>query len=71
MVVDILGPVYPGESMITTVLMEKGGKTISTARLLFESKTARDTVLSSGMERGVAASYNKLEQDLESPGQTT
>jgi uncharacterized protein YndB with AHSA1/START domain len=62
-------PVYPGESVITTVLTEKGGQTIFTARILFDSKTARDTVLSSGMERGVAASYNKLEQVLE--GQTT
>src|SRR5713226_1212964 len=64
-------PVYPGESVITTVLTEKGGQTIFTARILFDSKTARDTVLSSGMERGVAASYNKLEQVLEGQGQTT
>ncbi|OLC29447.1 MAG: ATPase [Armatimonadetes bacterium 13_1_40CM_64_14] len=63
--------VYSGESVITTVLTEKGGKTIFTARMLFESKTARDTVLSSGMERGAAASYDKLEQVLQSQGQKT
>ncbi|HEX9532950.1 MAG TPA: SRPBCC family protein [bacterium] len=63
-------PVYPGESVITTVLTEKGGKTIFTARLLFDSKTARDTVLSSGMVRGAAAIWDKLEQVLESQGQT-
>jgi uncharacterized protein YndB with AHSA1/START domain len=64
-------PMYTGESVITTVLAEKGGQTILMARILFDSKTARDTVLSSGMERGVAASYNKLEQVLEGQGQTT
>jgi uncharacterized protein YndB with AHSA1/START domain len=64
-------PMYTGESVITTVLTEKGGQTILMARILFDSKTARDTVLSSGMERGVAASYNKLEQVLEGQGQTT
>jgi uncharacterized protein YndB with AHSA1/START domain len=64
-------PMYTGESVITTVLTEKGGQTILTARILFESKTARDTLLSSGMERGLAASYNKLEQALESQGRKT
>jgi uncharacterized protein YndB with AHSA1/START domain len=64
-------PMYPGESVITTVLTEKGGKTIFTARLLFESKVARDKLLSTGMEHGAAASYNKLEQLLESQAQAT
>ncbi len=64
-------PMYPGQSVITTVLTEKGGKTTFTATILFESRTARDTLLSSGMERGAAASYDKLEQVLQSQGQIT
>jgi len=57
---------YPGEAVITTVLTEKGGKTTFTTTIRYESRTARDLVLSSGMERGAAASYDKLEQVLES-----
>jgi uncharacterized protein YndB with AHSA1/START domain len=64
-------PMYPGQSVITTVLTETGGKTTFTATILFESRTARDTLLSSGMERGAAASYDKLEQVLQSQGQIT
>ena len=61
---------YPGEAVIKTVLTEKGGKTNFTTTIRYESWTARDRVLSSGMERGAAASYDKLEQVLESQGQT-
>jgi uncharacterized protein YndB with AHSA1/START domain len=52
---------YPGESLITSVLAEKAGKTTLTATMLYESREARDTVLKSGMEGGVAASYARLE----------
>ncbi len=62
--------VYPGEAVITTVLTERGGKTTFTTTILYESRTSRDLVLSSGMERGAAASYDKLEQVLQSQGQT-
>jgi uncharacterized protein YndB with AHSA1/START domain len=55
---------YPGESVITTALMEKGGQTTFTATMLYESRKARDIVLASGMEKGAAASYDRLEQLL-------
>lgn len=56
----------PGESLVTTDFVEEGGKTTVTMTLLFESKEIRDMALKSGMERGVAASYNRLEELLAS-----
>ncbi|PYU31547.1 MAG: ATPase [Acidobacteria bacterium] len=56
---------YPGESLITTTLAEQGGRTTFTSTILYESQEARDAVLKSPMERGVAASYNKLAELLE------
>ncbi len=61
---------YPGESLITTTLIEQGGRTTLTSTILYVSREARDGVLKSGMERGVAASYDRLEQILTSPGAT-
>ena len=51
---------YPGESLVTTTLAEKGGRTTMTSRMLYVTREARDGVLKSGMERGVAASYDRL-----------
>ena len=56
----------PGESVVTTDFVEEGDKTTVTMTLLFESKEIRDLALKSGMERGVAASYNRLEELLAS-----
>ena len=55
---------YPGEALDTTVLIEKSGKTFLTLTVLYESKDARDAVMKSGMEQGVAASYDRLEEIL-------
>ena len=55
---------YPGEGLLTTEFVEKGGKTTMTATLLYESREARDMVLKSDMERGVNDSYNRLEDLL-------
>ena len=52
---------YPGESIITTELTDQGGKTLLTVTLLYVSKEARDGVLKSPMESGVAASYARLD----------
>jgi uncharacterized protein YndB with AHSA1/START domain len=60
-------PWYPGESLITTVLEEQGGKTALTATMLYESRAARDAILKSGMESGVAASYDRLAELLAKP----
>ena len=56
----------PSESLVTTDFVEEGGKTTVTMTLLFESKEHRDMALKSGMEHGVAASYNRLEELLTS-----
>src|SRR6266851_10010946 len=55
---------YPGESQVTTVLVEQGGKTTFTATVLAASREARDAVIKSGMEHGAAESYDKLAELL-------
>jgi len=51
---------YAGESLVTTVPVEQGGKTTLTSTVLYPSQEVRDAVLNSGMERGVAESYDEL-----------
>jgi uncharacterized protein YndB with AHSA1/START domain len=53
---------FPGESQVTTVLVEHGGKTTLTATVLYPSQEIRDMVVKSGMEHGAAESYDKLEE---------
>jgi uncharacterized protein YndB with AHSA1/START domain len=55
---------YPGEALGTTVLAEHGRKTTLTQTMLYQSREARDAVLKSGMEKGVAASYDRLAEML-------
>ena len=57
-------PWYPGEALVTTTLAEQGGRTTLTCTILYISQEARDGVLKSGMERGVAASYDRLAELL-------
>jgi len=57
---------YPGEAVGTIVLSEQGGKTTVTQTILYESREARDAVLKSGMEKGLAASYDRLADTLDS-----
>jgi uncharacterized protein YndB with AHSA1/START domain len=57
---------FPGEALVTTILTEQSGKTTLTATILYDSREARDGVLKSGMERGVSASYERLEGLLSS-----
>ena len=59
---------YPGEAVGTLVLVEQGGKTTLTQTELYQSREARDAVLKSGMEQGVAASYDRLAELLPSLG---
>jgi uncharacterized protein YndB with AHSA1/START domain len=49
-----------GEQLGTLVLTEQAGKTTLTLTLLYPSKEARDATIASGMEHGVAASYDRL-----------
>jgi len=55
---------YPGEALTTLVLVEKSGRTTLTQTMRYESKEARESVIKSGMEKGVAASYDRLEDLL-------
>jgi len=57
---------YPGEAVGTLELVERGGKTTVTQTVVYESRAARDGVLKSDMERGVAASYDRLAEVLAS-----
>ena len=59
-------PWYSGEALDTTVLVEQDGKTTVTTTVLYASKEIRDAVLNSGMDRGVAESYDKLDEYLAS-----
>ena len=51
---------YPGEGLNTLVLVETGGRTTLTQTMRYESREARDAVIKSNMEKGVAASYDRL-----------
>ena len=53
-------PWYEGEAVAVHVLAEKGGKTTYTVTMSYVSQKVRDTILKSGMERGVAVSYDRL-----------
>jgi uncharacterized protein YndB with AHSA1/START domain len=59
-------PWYPGDAVDTMVLIEKGGKTTLTTTVRYSSREARDGVLKSGMSRGVAESYDTLDELLAS-----
>jgi uncharacterized protein YndB with AHSA1/START domain len=53
---------YPGEAVGTMLLVERDGKTTLTQTMLYDSRQTRDAVLKSPMEKGVAASYDRLEK---------
>jgi uncharacterized protein YndB with AHSA1/START domain len=55
---------YPGESLVTAVFVEEGGKTTMTATILYASQEIRDAVIKSGMEHGAAESYDRLAELL-------
>jgi len=63
------GPDSPiGEQLVTMVLKEENGKTNLILTLLYDSKEARDGAILSGMEHGVASSYDRLAELLSSGG---
>ncbi len=55
---------YPGESQVTAVFTEEGGKTTLMATVLYPSRDVRDAVIKSGMEHGAAETYDKLAELL-------
>ncbi|WP_157468108.1 SRPBCC family protein [Edaphobacter aggregans] len=52
---------YPGGAIVTTTLNEKGGVTTVETTVTYDSQEARNGVLRSPMDTGVAASYDRLE----------
>ena len=57
---------YPGGALDTTTFVQEGGIAKTRITVLYESKEARDTARRSGMEHGMAAGYNRLEELLAS-----
>ena len=55
---------YPGEAMNTTVFTPEGAATRVTITVRYQSKDARDIASRSGMEHGMRAGYNRLEEQL-------
>jgi uncharacterized protein YndB with AHSA1/START domain len=62
---------YPGEALTTLVLAEQAGRTTLTQTMRYESPEARAAVIKSGMESGVAASYDRLDDVVTSAAQAT
>ena len=57
---------YPGDAVSTTVMIEQGGRTTLTITVRYQSREARDAVLKSPMEQGMAAGFDKLAELLAS-----
>jgi uncharacterized protein YndB with AHSA1/START domain len=55
-----------GEQVGTMVLTENEGKTLVTITVVYPTKEARDGALASGMEQGMSAGYDRLEELLAS-----
>lgn len=49
-----------GETLVTTVFSEQGGRTLFTSTILFPSEEVRDFILKSGLETSAGAVYDKL-----------
>jgi uncharacterized protein YndB with AHSA1/START domain len=59
---EIFEPFPDVESVVTTELTDEGGKTRITVTAAYPSSEVRDMVLKTGMEKGAAASYDRLEE---------
>jgi uncharacterized protein YndB with AHSA1/START domain len=57
-------PWYPGEALITMILTEQNGRTTFTGIVRYASREAREIVLKTRMEHGVAESYDRLADTL-------
>jgi uncharacterized protein YndB with AHSA1/START domain len=55
---------YEGEGLVTATFVEAGGTTTLTVTMRYESTATRDGVLASPAEKGVSASYDRLEEML-------
>ena len=52
--------------MITSIFSEENGKTRLTSTCVYPSLDVRNMVLNSGMEKGAAISYDRLEEVAQS-----
>ena len=59
---EIYEPFPDVESLVTVVLSVESGKTRVTLTAVYPSLEVRDTVLRTGMEKGAAISYDRLEE---------
>ena len=59
---EIFEPFPDAESVVTAVLTEEQGKTRLTATCLYPSLEVRNMVLQTGMDKGAALSYDRLEE---------
>jgi uncharacterized protein YndB with AHSA1/START domain len=58
---EIFEPYPDGSSLVTQILTEENGKTRLELTATYESLDVRDMVLKTGMEKGAAISYDRLE----------
>ena len=58
---EIFEPFPDGGSLVTQLLTEERGKTRLTVTAKYDSRATRDMVLGTGMEKGAAVSYDRLE----------
>jgi uncharacterized protein YndB with AHSA1/START domain len=59
---EIFAPFPDAESVVTAVFTDENGKTRLTVTARYPSVEVRDMVLKSGMEKGAAISYDRLEE---------
>jgi uncharacterized protein YndB with AHSA1/START domain len=59
---EIYEPFPDAESVVTVVLADEKGKTRLTVTAVYPSREVRDTVIDSGMAKGAAISYDRLEE---------
>ena len=59
---EIYEPFPDAESVVTAVFTEENGKTRLTVTAAYPSLDVRDMVLKTGMEKGAAISYDRLEE---------
>jgi uncharacterized protein YndB with AHSA1/START domain len=57
-------PWYRCDVVVTTAFAQRDGSTTVTMTQLFDSREGRDAAMESGMEKGVAASFDRLEEIL-------
>lgn len=58
---EIFEPYPDGESLVTQILTDENGKTRLDLTARYESLEVRDMVIKTGMEKGAAISYDRLE----------